>query len=575
VAARKKKESRRVGKKRPPTNLKGHVEPSTRVFTDWTEARIKSAEHMAQSGELRLAADLCEYLLTDDRVASALTTRVQSLLGLDPTFERSGDKRRSAKAVKALEAEEDWWAAYPESELALIHKWGLLLGVAPAQQPWPQDDRRTATHWLPKPEFWHPQHLRQDQRTKRWWIKAATEGNASAASQEVEIIPGQPEWILHCPYGKNRPHMWGLWRPLARMVLIKQLARGDWSRAGEKSALLAITVASDALDDMESTLAYPQDAQRQLATDIYNRGRNGVAALPPGVDIKAVDTVAKAKELYESPIQLIDAAIAILIRGGNLGTLTEGGSKAAAEVQERTTDLPRLRFDAQSLTTTIHDQSLVWWAEFNFGDRMLAPWPVYPVEPDEDLRSKAETEQWALYNVDRAEKLGFKVDRQQFLDDFKIGWAKPGERPKAPEPPPKPDPNPDDPGADPQGGGTPQPDPNAPAAEPQGGAAAGRDGAARPVAQAASGFDDGDEYADRLFERSKRHGAKELAATVAAMIAEVRKAESYDEARRLIAERYESLLPPTQLASLTDAALQMGQLAGHLSVRQDVPELDE
>lgn len=530
---------------------------------------------MAQSGELRLAADLCEYLLTDDRVASALTTRVQSLLGLDPTFERSGDKRRSAKAVKALEAEEDWWAAYPETEIALIHKWGLLLGVAPAQQPWPQDERRTATHWLPNPEFWHPQHLRQDQRTKRWFIKAATEGNASAASREVEIVPGQPEWILHCPYGKNRPWAWGLWRPLAKMVLQKHLARGDWSRAGEKAAILALEVAMQAASTLTDSSGKPKDTMRQLATDIYNRGRHGVAALPPGVKLNAVETVNRAKDLYESPIQLIDAAIAILIRGGNLGTLTEGGSKAAAEVQERTTDLPRLRFDAQSLTTTIHDQSLVWWAEFNFGDRMLAPWPVYPVEPDEDLQSKAETEEKALANVDHAEKLGFKVDRQQFLDDFKIGWAKPGERPKAPEPQPQPKPNSDDPGADSQGGNPPQPDPNAPPPEPQGGAATGRDGAARPVAQAASGFDDGDEYADRLFERAKRHGAKELAATVAAMVAEAQKAESYDEARRLIAERYQSLLPPTHLASLTDAALQMGQLAGHLSVRQDVPELDE
>ncbi len=93
MAARKKKPTRQ----KPPTDLKGFVEPSTRVFTDWTEARIRSAEHLAQSGELRLAADLCEYLLTDDRVASALTTRVQSLLGLDPTFEKSGDKQRPGR----------------------------------------------------------------------------------------------------------------------------------------------------------------------------------------------------------------------------------------------------------------------------------------------------------------------------------------------------------------------------------------------------------------------------------------------------------------------------------------------
>ena len=554
MAAAKKKPAQKR-----PRAATGYVEPSTRVFTDWTEAKIKQAEIAADRGDLRQAANLCDWLLTDDRVASALTTRVQSLLGLEPTFEASGDKRRSNRAVKALEADEDWWAAYPETELALLHIWGLLLGVAPAAQFWePDEDHKN--RWMARPAFWHPQHIRQDATTKRWFVKVASQGTATTSFEEVEIEPGDPAWLLHTPYGKNRPWAMGLWRPLARMTLQKQLARGDWSRAGEKGALLALTMAIEAADSYSDGAGIPKDTQRQLATDIYNRGRNGVAALPPGVELKSVDTVVKAMELYGSPIEAIDAAIAIVIRGGNLGTLAEGGSRAAAEVQERTADLPRLRFDAQSLTTTIHDQSLTHWAEFNFGDRKLAPWPVYPVEPEEDLRGKAETEEKALGNVAQAEKLGFDVDRKAFLEEHKIGWAKPGKKvePVAPVPPP------DDGTEDPPPDGDPSEDndPKPPPPPPEERSIEARAGTGKRK-------NNGEEYIDRLHAASSKHGARQLMPTVAALIAEVEKADGYEGLREAIAKRYADLAAPVKLAEITEAALTLAQLGGHLSVDEE------
>lgn len=563
-----------AAKKKPtatkPPELKGFVEPSSRVFTDWTEARIRQAEYSANNGNLYFAAELCEWLLTDDRVASGLDTRVQTLLGLDPTFEASGDKRRSNRAVKALDAGEDFFEAYPETEIALIHKWGLLLGVAPAQQPWRTNEDHGG-RWLAYPEFWHPQHLRQDQRTKQWFIKVANEGAATSSFQEIEIVLGAPEWMLHMPYGKSRPWAWALWRALARMVLIKFLARGDWSRAGEKGAILALEIAMVAAQSYANAEGKPQTGMRQLATDIYNRGRNGVAALPPGVQLKAIDTVTKAKELYESPIQLIDAAIAILIRGGNLSTLTEGGSKAAAEVQTKAGDLPRLRFDAQSLTTTIHDQSLVHWAQFNYGDRRLAPWPVYPVEPEEDRKGKSETEEKAFANVDTAELLGFEVDRQAFIEEYKITWCKPGERP--PEPAPIVPPEQGLPGEPVPGEEPVDPEADDDESKPKPPAEQRRSLEARATESA--GYDNGAEYADKLFERTAAHGAKALMPTLAAIVAVVNKASDYDEAKRMLAERFEKLPAPTKLAGLIDAALTMGQLAGSLSVREDVPELSD
>jgi len=259
---------------------------------------------------------------------------------------------------------------------------------------------------------------------------------------------------------------------------------------------------------------------------------------------------------------MADEAIAILIRGGNLGTNVEGGSRAAAETQARSGDLGNLRFDAQSWTTTVHDQSLVYWAEFNYGDKNLAPWPVYPVEPEEDRKGKAETEEKAFANVDAAEKLGFAVDRQKFLDEYKIEWAEPGERPPEPEPV-----APALPGEEVPPGEEPEDDDES-APKPQA-------RAMRAQADDADGFANGNQYADRLFRRTVAHGARELAPTLAAVIAEVRNAKDYDDARERLVKRFGKLLAPVDLASLLDASLTMGQLAGHLSVREDVPELDE
>lgn len=408
---------------------KGGFEPSVRTFTTWTPALIRSAELQADGGNLRQAAALCDWLLGDDRVPGTLAARVQALLGLEPTFEASGDKRRSNRVVRALEVQEDWWAAYPETELAQLHTWGLLLGVTPARHGWIVSDDHGG-RILPQPAFWHPQHLRLDQQSREWKIRVATAGGFDPGIEET-LEPGDGTWLLHTPYGKNRPWSLGLWRGLARFVLLKYYAIQDWARASEKGSILAATSKSQQNGDPNPTT---REQRQELAQDIYNRGKDGVVVLPDDFDLKLIEQTANQRNTYEAQIAMANEAIAVAVRGGNLSTVTKGGSLAAAEQQHETGDLAKLKFDAQSLTTTIHDQSLVWWAEFNFGDAKLAPWPVYPVEEEEDLKSKVESEEKAFTVVKQAEDLGFDVDRKAFLEEHKISWAKPGTKPAAPKP---------------------------------------------------------------------------------------------------------------------------------------------
>lgn len=547
-------------KKRPPRDNKAGHEPSVRTFTTWTPTLITSAEIAADGGNLRQAASLCEWILGDDRVSGALSTRVQALLGLEPNFEPSGDKRRSRRVVKALEAGEDWWAAYPESELAQLHTWGLLFGLCPARHNW-EPDSDHGNRLLPKPAFWHPQHLRFDWTSRAWWIRIAQSG-LDFGGEEL-LVPGDGTWLLHTPYGINRPWSLGLWRGLARWVLLKWYAIQDWARHGEKGALLV----AFGPEELEST----RQQRAELAQDIYDRGRDAVAVLPPGWDLKLVEATANTKQIYEAQIAMADAAIAISIRGGNLSTNVEQGSRAAAEVQERTGDQAKRRFDAQSLTTTVHDQSLVWWAEFNFGDRRLAPWPVYPVDDAKDVKRISETANTAADAAEKFSRLGFDIDRKAFADEFGLAtWLKPGDGIPKPAPPaPAP--------AAPRPLPEPEPDSNAGTTDPEGereDAAQARNPrlASGDDPRLAAGYVDGQLYADRLADRSRERGAENLSDLLEAVEELIDGAESLEEAETKLVELYRERDIPPELRETLEAMIQMAHRAGIGAVQADTPE---
>jgi len=540
-----------MAKRRP--NQSAGVEPSVRIFTTWTPSIVRAAELAADQGYMRQVADLCDWLLGDERIKSCLDTRAQALFGLDPAFERSGDKRRSGRAIRALEADEDWWDSYPEAENSLLVIWGILLGLAPARQRWDNGGKDHDGRVLAKPAFWHPRHLRLDQ-SDRWMTRIAA--SSGFETGEIELAPGNGEWILHTPYGPNRPWSMGLWRGLALLRLFKWYAIQDWARVGEKAGILVATA------DKEVETSHEQRAA--LAKDIYSAGRDAVAVLPPGFDLKLVATVANSKEIFDAQIAMANEAIAVSIRGGNLSTKVVEGSRAAAEVQERTGDQAKLRFDAQAFTTTIHDQSLVWWAEFNFGDSGLAPWPVYPVEAKKDLKAKADTMAVAVTAAKELESLGLELDREKFAEEFELSdfvKVADGPAPKLVLPMQQPP--------------APGQDPKQTPPDPDGGAGAPVENARARQHRAQSGADNGQTYVDDVAEDVAAHGAKELMATVAAMVSAVRNAESFDDAKKAILAKYEGLASPARLASLTEAAITMSQMGGHLAVREDIPELED
>jgi hypothetical protein len=515
-----------------------------RTRNDWTFSRLRAAELQADAGNLAMASQVCDWLLTDDRVSGTLSARTEALLGLTPTFEPAGDKRRSNRAVKALEAGEDWFEAYPESELEQFLTWGILLGVAPGRHNW-RDNPDHGGRLLPYPEFWHPETLQQDQRTREWSI-------ADAGHQRHILTPGDSEWLLSTPFGKNRPWARGLWRSLRRWVLLKSLALQDINRLGAKGAT--------AVGTTEPGTTY--DQRKQLAQEIAESEEEAVIILQAGADLKLIQAHAGSEKIYTEQIKLADLAIAIRVRGGNLSTnVTENGAKSATESQQDTGDVAKLRFDNGTLTTFTHDQSLVWWSEFNFGDRGLAPWPQWPVEPEEDLEARVANEQKSFETCDKAEQLGFDVDRQKFLDTHKIDWCKPGAKPAPVAPPPVP-------------GAPPAPGAKQPPAEPPPAKASAKFSAhlgklqAFAQAKGTSGRDDAQAYADELSTNGLERANQALAATFAAIEEELDAATGYEDLLARLQARYKTL-DPHELADIVESVTVLADLAGRLGVNQD------
>ncbi len=375
---------------------------------------MEAADRRARTGDLALLGELCDALLGDDRIPAVLRTRTQSLFGLVPTFEASGDGRRKNRAVNALEAQDDWWAIAPESECSLLLEYGLLAGVAPAQlNGWERVGtrdvaRRRHGRNVSRLEHWSVSRLKFDFDKHAWFLDIGSNGE-----QFVPFFPGNGQDALFTPFTDRSPWIHGLWRGMAPWFLLKTFARDDWSRSSEATASMAV--------ESDATVESSMEMRQQLADSLAQLARDGVVVLPPGFSIKLVENYPSSHLTFQEQIRMADEAIAIAGLGHNLTTQVSGGSFAAASVGNDVR-LDLRKFDAETFSTFAHDQVLTPWAETNYGDGNLAPWPIYGVEPPEDRAAKA-AELKVLGEALAA--LPDDVDKRQILEDFELPLISP------------------------------------------------------------------------------------------------------------------------------------------------------
>lgn len=388
-----------------------YAEPRSRTYRDWTPELLRSAEVRADVGDLALAAELVERMMADDRVKAVLDQRTDALVGLPLSFE-AGLGRRKKQAVTALDAEEDWWAMCPESVIKQLLAWGLMLGVGLAEIVW--DEPEPGLRVVPRLVVKHPRNLRWEHEKRRWLLRTEDQG-------DVPIVPGDGKWILLTPYGEHRPWAFGAYRALSRWCLLKDYAIDDWGHFSNRhgSGMIVVTGAGGTREE-----------RQQISQDLQTIGANAALALSPGFDIKLLEATANTWQTFQAQITACDNAAAVTLLGQNLSTEVSAGSQAAATVHGGV-KLEKTKADAEVLATTLHGQLLTWWAEFNFGDRRLAPWPVWDTTPTEDLKARAAMVQQVAQAIATLVQARAPVDVAAMLESFGIATV-------APEPEPQP-----------------------------------------------------------------------------------------------------------------------------------------
>jgi phage gp29-like protein len=388
--------------------------------TSWTPTDVTTAISNADLGELETAADICDSQWSDDRIRGTLQTRVAALLGLnnDEKLEFSSESVRISKAIA-----KDWWISAPESELFKLIRWGLHLGVGVAQRRVVESDGR----WVPRLETWHPRALTYSQRTQRWSIRTY-EGT-------IEIDPADPSWVMFLPYGSSRPWGEGTWKSCSLYWLIKTSGLRSWAKHNELHG-------SGGLKGKAPASASPQDLQSFWA-QLKAMGRNARIVLPDGYDISVLEAAAATWNTFPAAIDKADTGIAIIHLGQPMTTEVPKSAQTGAD-NARAVRQDYLEFDAENLSTWMHDRHLPAWAEWNFGSASLAPWGRFNVSPPINLQIEANTLAalgGAIEKLNAVAPTGWAVDSEVMFKRYNVPLArKPVESVEPPPPPVAPPP---------------------------------------------------------------------------------------------------------------------------------------
>lgn len=493
-------------------------EPSVRAVSTWSPPAVRAALSLMQYGNFSQAAYLADAVLGDDRVQAVLGTRINGVLGLPLEFTPSEDKSRSKQVAETLKA--DFWDILPEDVAAEVMLYGQLLGACVAELVWiPKEDRI-----IPELKVWHPSLLSFDQQERVWKVRLE--------SGEMPITPGDGKWFLFAPNGSRRPWTKALVRALAIPWLAKLYAVGDWNRYSE--------VLGGAVKQGNVPAGAQPGDKEAFKSDLKNLASDGVVIVPEGYGFELVEAQGKGSETFQHLIDWADKAFAVATLGQNLTTDVEGGSYAAAAVHNSVRqDL--IEADTEGLATALHDQVLTWWAEFNFGDKSLAPWPDWnTLPPPEDGKVYKYHLDYGVLTVNEIRgKLGLPPTEGGDAIPQPVRSEEGGVRSKS-----------------------------ALRLTPHTSRLTNVRLASGDDPSEADGFVQGQLYADAVADRSRRRGAVALGNELAAMLTAIEEAEDYDQLRQNLLELYEDM-EPEELAEVTEKALILADLAGRLAVHED------
>lgn len=320
-------------------------------ITRWHLADLEGAIHAADSGNMRLAGQLCRALRRDGTISGVLSTRTEGMVQLPVKF-TGEDPDLVAELAR------DFRKVFPLSELALMLGDGILLGVGVGE--FVQIDGH-----LPVLKRLDPQYLQYRWSEDRWYYQSI--------HGYLPVNPGDGRWVLHCPGGAVQPWSNGLWMSLGRSYIAKDHAffyRENYNAKLANSARVGTSPAGA-----------PDALRRSFFQRLAAWGVNTVFDLPPGWDIKLIESNGRGYEVFQQTIDTSEKEIIISLAGQMVTTTGGAGFQNSDIFKAIRSDL--IQAGADGISDTLAYQGIPVWANERFGSEattkaLRATWDVTP-----------------------------------------------------------------------------------------------------------------------------------------------------------------------------------------------------
>lgn len=367
-----------------------------RSQTRWLQSGVEAAVLSADSGDISSAAKIAASLRRDATFAGLLSTRAGGLTRLPKVF------RGAPEVVADLDMRDDvglFDRVHPAKELELLDADGIVLGVGVGQYIY-VDGCDEPTFVRLDPEF-----LRYRWTEDRWHY-LSTEG-------ALPITPGDGRWVLHTPGGYLQPWRGGLWPSLGRAFVAKEHAymyRENYSGKLANPARVAVS---------------PSGASEEQAEGFFQRvmawGLNTVFGLPPGYDVRLLESSGRGYDVYKQTIEGADREFMIGL-AGQIVTVDGGAGFANADIHA-TIRSDLIQGDAQGLAATMNVQGLRPLVNRLYGSKARAS-VSWDTRPPVDLTGEANAITAAANAITTANKAlepyGLRVDATEMTTRFKI-----------------------------------------------------------------------------------------------------------------------------------------------------------
>jgi hypothetical protein len=360
------------------------------------QSDIESAILAADQGDLRLAARLSRAMLRDGTYAGIMATRAGGLTRLPKIF------RGTPSVVDRMRALDDvsiFDRIYAPKELELLNADGISIGVGVGEH-------------LPVPGQAEPVFVRLDPEFLRYrW--AEDRWYYQSIAGELAIHPGDGRWVLHMPGGYQQPWAHGLWPSLGRAFVAKEhayLYRENYSGKLANPARVAYSPLG----------ATPQE-QRNFFAKLLAWGVNTVFGLPPGWDIKLIESNGRGYEIFKDTIDASDREFMIGLAGQVVTTTGGSGFANSDTFSAIRGDL--IQGDGEALAATITQQGLAPIVNKLYGSSARAT-VAWDTRPPGDLRVQAEAISAAAKAIVEAnaalEKYGMRINAEEITTRFSI-----------------------------------------------------------------------------------------------------------------------------------------------------------